>query len=307
MALQKQRGRVLVLGGRERAGRIDEPAAGLDGLGRVVQNPALTHGARLHVRGRPFLHGARVLAEHALPGARRIAQHRVEPFGKPVAKGFGVHVRYDGVRHAEPFEVADKHLRAGRDVFVGNEHVGVLHRGGKLRRFAARRGAKVEHRHAGAHVQKSCRRLRARLLHIVQPRRMQRIGAGLEAGRNQKAVRGAVNRNKRRRKQRLQRVRRDFQRVHAKRAFRRLVHRGKVGGIGLPELRLHTGQKFLRKNHFYSFPSAICTASLAFSSTTYASLTGIPVSAASASAYSVICLRWRSACFAGSPSTWSVL
>ena len=200
----------LVFFGGEGAGGIDQPSARPDGEGGVVQDLVLPGGAKADIVDAPAGKGLRLFPEHPLAGARRIDEHGVGPSGKRPAQPPGVSGRHDGVAHAAPLEVLLQDAGARGHVFVAPQHAFSAHGGGQLCRFAARRGAEIEHPFARPRRQHGGRNGGRRLLHIICPGVVQRIAARLEGRiplrRQAEHVRREGRRGQRQREKRQERA-----------------------------------------------------------------------------------------------------
>ena len=148
MCGQKSLDRALVLLARKGAGRVNEPAAGLEQQRRALQDLLLPRGAGEHMLLRPFTHGGFVLAKHSLPGAGRIHHRHIKTRAERKRQRVRAHTGHQRVGHAQPFDVPREDFRAVAHRLVGNQQPRVLHHRRELRGLATRRGAKIEHRHA---------------------------------------------------------------------------------------------------------------------------------------------------------------
>ena len=153
---QERRHDVLVLGGRDRAGRVDEGTAGL----RTRRRPAARIRAcsSASASGRPALRqrASGRDGERAEVAARRVDEHAVEGRRRLRLGGVaGAHV--DDVR-AHARGGAAQRVGAAGVALDGDDLALVAHQRGEVRRLAAGRGAQVEHALAGLRVERRARR-----------------------------------------------------------------------------------------------------------------------------------------------------
>ena len=93
------------------------------------------------------------------------------------------------------------------------------------------------------HLQERSGQLRGRLLHIEQPRRMQRMLAGTKPIGDEQSLGDDAAGLERLAKQCRQRLPIGFERIHAQGAPRRTLHRREIGGKIVAELRFHAVDK----------------------------------------------------------------
>ncbi|MPM72735.1 hypothetical protein SDC9_119711 [bioreactor metagenome] len=105
---------------------------------------------------RPLAHGGLFLSEHPLAGTGRVHQHHVKASAELGGERVRAHAGHNRVLHTEPLQVPRERLRTAAYRLVGDEQPRVPHLGGELGGLSARRGAKVEHGHAGRSAGQRC-------------------------------------------------------------------------------------------------------------------------------------------------------
>ena len=135
--------------GGEGAGGVDHLPAGGEQVGGAVEDPVLPGGAPADICFAPFGQGDFILPVHPFPRAGGVHQHPVETAGEKGGQPLGAFIQDDGVRRPHPLEVLGKDFRPAGDDFVGDKEPPPRHLRRQLGRFAARRGAEVEHPETG--------------------------------------------------------------------------------------------------------------------------------------------------------------
>ena len=162
----------LVLQHIERAGGIGESPAGLHHDRGGFQDFPLPRGAPCRAARRPGVPRFGFPPEHALAGAGRVREHRVEgvrPNLRQFVRRFTDHRR---VPYAHALEVPGQNLRAARGDLVGHQRALSAHPRRHLRRLSARSGAQVQDHLARLRREHLRGRLGAGLLHVVDARRV---------------------------------------------------------------------------------------------------------------------------------------
>jgi hypothetical protein len=161
---------LLVLFGREGAGRVDQAAPGSHEPGSRLQEVHLPARAPVHDCGAPVQARSGALVEHRLTGAGGVQEHAIEPGAEPFGEAFDRLRSDDRVAHPPPLEVAHQLPRPLGDGIVGYEDAVIVHLGRDLCRFPPGRGSQIEHALTGTGVYARPGGHRARVLQVVEAR-----------------------------------------------------------------------------------------------------------------------------------------
>ena len=163
---------------------INHRAAALEAARSAFKDFQLALMAHLRRILTPLRDRVRVAAEHPLPGAGRVHQHRIKPRAEGRGNAGRLFIEHHSVGHAHALYVFQQDAGAHRVNLIGDEYAFPRKMIRDLRALAARRRAQIEHPHAGLHAQRFHRCHSGRLLQIIRPRCVQRFFAHAQAVRH---------------------------------------------------------------------------------------------------------------------------